>query len=219
MSFTYDTFVAALALQAAIQPSENASFASFLPVIIDQAEQLIYRDLDLIATIVTDSTGTATPNQRQFQLPQVFVVLQSVNLLNGTVRTPLTKGSREMMDMLFPDDTGNASLPPRRWAPLRDQVILLGPSPASAYSLECVGTVRPANLSATNQSTFISANLPDLMMSAAMIYTSAYKQNWSAQADDPQQAVSWKGAYDVQLQSANREEMRRKYQATAGRAA
>lgn len=218
MSLTYDTFVAALSLEAVIQPSENASFSSFLPTIIDQAEQLIYRDLDLIATIVSDQTGVATPNQRQFSLPQVFVVLQSINLMNGTVRTPLTKTSREVIDFFYPDDTGNASFPPKRWGPLRDQVILLGPSPASAYTLECIGTVRPANLSETNQTTFISQNLPDLMMSAAMYYTAGYKQNWGAQSDNPGEAISWKSTYDMQLKSADAEEMRRKYQATAGRA-
>lgn len=214
MSFTYDTFVDALRLEAEM-PASNTSFNSFIPVIIDQAEQLIYRDLQLIATTVSDSSGTTTPNQRTFTLPTAsgrFVVLESVAVLNGTDRTPLVKVSREVLDVLWPNSVGTLGVTPTKWAPLTDQVIILGPSPASALNLECIGTIRPAALSASNQNTFISNYLPDLLMAAAMFYAAAYKQNFGAQADNPKLAISWKDVYDRILTTAQGEEIKRKYQ-------
>lgn len=218
MSFTYTTFVTALELESQIPltgANANASFVGFLPTIIDQSEQKIYRDLQLIATTVADSSGSATPNQRTFTLPTAsgrFVVLESVNILNGTERTPLIKCSREVLDMLWPNSVGTLGMSPTKWAPLTDQVIILGPSPASALQFECIGTIRPAALSAANPNTFISNYLPDLLLTAAMFFTAAYKQNFGAQADNPKLAVSWKDVYDAQLQSASIEETRRKYQ-------
>lgn len=218
MGYSYTTFTEALSLEAQIPisgASANAAFISMLPTIIDQSEQLIYRDLQLVATIVADSSGATTPNQRTFTLPTAsgrFVVLQSVNILNGTERTPLTKASREVLDFFWPNSVGVLGVTPTKWAPLTDQVIILGPSPASALTLECVGTIRPAALSVANPNTFISDYLPDLLLTAAMFFTAGYKQNFGAQADNPKLAISWKDTYDRQLQSAQIEEMQRKYQ-------
>lgn len=209
----YAAFVAQLALWGRITGSAtNTSFQAALPLIIEQAEQQIYRDLNLLATIVTD-TGLTIPNQRAFTLPQnagYFVVLESVNLLNGTDRTPLIKISRDAMDMLFPNSV--TGLTPRRYAPLTDQVILLGPSPGGASTVECIGTIRPETLSALNANTFLSDQLPDLFFSAAMYALTGYQQNWGGQADNPQMANSWKEDYKIRLASATGEEVARKFQ-------
>lgn len=214
MSYDYTTFVAALRLESQL-PADNAAFTSFLPTIIIQSEQLIYRDLQLIATTVADSSGTTTPDQRTFTLPTAsgrFVDLQSVNLLNGTLRTPLVKVSREVLDVLWPNSVGTLGVTPTKWAPLTDQVIVLGPSPSSALTLECVGTIRPEPLSEANPNTFISNYLPDLLLAAAMFFTAGYKQNFGAQADNPKLAISWKDVYDRLLPMAQNEELMRKYQ-------
>lgn len=210
----YTAFVAALALWGRVtNPATNAAFQASLPVIIDEAERRVNRDLDLISTIITD-TGNTIINTRSFTLPTavgIFNVLESVNLRNGTDRTSLIKLSREAMDMLFPNSV--SGLMPTRYAPLTNAVILLGPSPAAAYTLECIGTVNPETLSATNINTYLSTQLPDLLFSAAMISLTSYQQNWGAQADDPKIALSWQADYDKRLASADGEENRRKFQA------
>ncbi len=218
MGFNYTTFVAAWRLEAKL-PSSNAASTQILPTIIDQAEQRCYRDLNLINTVISDATATTTADQRTFDLPTGngrFVVLHDVNLINGTIRTPLVKCSRPVLDMLHPDSASTSGVNPTRWAPLTDQTIILGPSPPSSLSLECIGTIRPTALSESNPNTFLSDNLPDLFFSAAMIFTSAYKQNFGAQADNPAEAISWDSIYKTQLESANKEEMARKYQGFYG---
>lgn len=192
-------------------PATNANWQAALPTIILLGERRIYRDLDLLTTVVTD-TGTTLANQRAFTLPQnvgVFDVLESVNLLNGTDRTPLTKISREVMDALFPNSVTGIS--PTRYAPLTDQIILLGPSPGGVYTLECVGTVTPETLSGTNTTNFLTDELPDLLFSSCMLALTGYQQNWGAQADNPQMGKSWNDDYKERLETAVSDENRRKF--------
>lgn len=214
--YTYATFVTALEVETNIPLTgvdANAGFVAILPTIIDQAEQQIYRELDLLATIVRDTSGMTTANTRDFTLPSAlgrFVVLESVNVISNDQRYPLTKISREVMDNIWPSDAGNGSLP-AKWAPVTDQIIMFGPAPSTVLTVECIGTIRPTPLSADNTTTFLSQYLPDLFFSAAMLYASAYMRDYGAQADDPKLAMSWQATYDRLLPSAKGEETRRKF--------
>src|SRR6185436_10562268 len=168
-----------------VNPATNTTWIAALPNIITLAEQRIYRDLDLLATVVTDQ-GNTVVNQRMFTLPQnvgVFKILHDVNLINGTNRTPLDKISRAAMDTLYPNSV--TGLSPLKWAPLTDQIILLGPSPGGVSTLECIGNVTPEPISSTNTETFLSTELPDLFFAAAMCALTGFQQNWGAQADNP----------------------------------
>lgn len=221
MSYTYATFVTALEVETNIPltgADANVGFVAILPTIIDQAEQQLYRELDLIATIVRDTSATTTANTRNFTLPTAsgrFVVLQSLNIISNDQRYPLVKVSREVMDAIWPSDAGSGSLP-AKWAPVTDQLVLFGPAPTSALTVECVGTIRPTPLSASNTSTFLSAYLPDLFLCAAMVNASGYMRNYGAQADDPKMALSWSQRYAELLPSAQTEETKRKFQGFVG---
>jgi len=218
MAYNYAGFVTALSTETNIAET-NAEFQAILPTVIDEAEQRIYRDLDLIATIVRDASTTATPSMRSFTLPQAqgrFVVVQSINIINGIVRQPLTKVSREVMDLLWPaDNADSVTSMPMKYAPLTDQVVLLGPPPGAEFTVEVIGTIRPTPLSVSNNETYLSLYLPDLLFSAAMSAMSAYMRNWSAQADDPKMGMNWELDYNNRLGSANKEETQRKFQAFA----
>ena len=111
--------------------------------------------------------------------------------------------------MLWPSTTGAGV--PALYAMITDQIIIVGPAASAGYTIECIGTIRPTPLSASNPTTFLTLYLPDLFLSASMVYMSAYMRNWSASADDPKMSVSWQSHYDMELASANVEEMRKKY--------
>lgn len=216
MSYTYASFVTALSTEAVISQA-NTDFQAILPTIIDQAEQRIYRDLNLINTIVRDSSASTTALTRAFSLPSekgLFVVVQSINILNGTDRTALTKISREAMDSIWPSEAAVSGLTiPMNYAPLTDSVYLLGPATSTPNIVEVIGTIRPTPLSASNTTTYLSANLPDLLLAAGMSAMSAYMRNFGSQADDPKMAMSWEADYASRIKSANIEEKQRKYQA------
>lgn len=219
MSYTYSEYVVNLA-GTLVVPATDLDYLTELPRIIDDAEQRIYRDLDLLSTIVRDASGTLTANSRLFTFPQHIVVSESINVFtpSGTTtnRFPLTPTTREFLDQFFLNDAAPSTPSvPYYYAMQTDQTIVVGPPPDAAYTLEVVGTIRPTPLSATNTTTYLTQYLPDLFFAASLVFGAGYLQNYGAMSDNPQSATSWESHYNALLASANIEENRKKYASQA----
>lgn len=219
MSLTYSQYVAILANTLVIPP-DNAEFLTELPSIIDDAEQRLYRELDLLATVVRDQSGILTPNSRNFTFPQHFIVSESINVYypagTTTNRKQLVPVTREYMDAIW----GNEAAPgaqsiPDYYAMITDQTIIVGPAPDAGYTLEVIGTIRPVPLSASNPTTYLSLYLPDLFLAASMVFGVGYLKDYGAATDDPNAAGSWETHYKNLFASANIEENRKKYASQA----
>ena len=218
MSYNYTQFVPMLANMLVIDPADP-NYQLTLPNIIDDGEQRIYRELDLLNTIVRDTGGVLTPNSRNFTLPQTsgrFVVTENMNVFTPvnttTNRKQLKPVSREFMDLIWGNDAAPSTLSiPEYYAMITDQTIIVGPPPDAAYTMEVVGTIRPTPLSATNPTTFLTLYLPDLFFAECLIFGYGYLKDFGAATDDPQGSASWSAHYKDLWQSANAEEMRKKY--------
>jgi hypothetical protein len=219
MALTYATFVTSLANMLVVQTTDSR-FVTALPNIIDDAEQRIYRDLDMLNTVTRDASAAFSSGNRNFNLPtanQTFVVMEDINIITpaGTTnpesgtRNPLVPASKEVLDFLFPSSIGSAV--PVYFAPITQNSIIVGPWPDKAYQVEVVGTFRPAPLSVSNTTSLLSVYLPDLFLAAAMVFGAAEQKNFGAMSDDPKAAVSWEAHYSTLLQSAQTEEMRKKF--------
>lgn len=220
MSLTYTTYVAQIANIMTVT-STTEQFQTMLPGMIDYAEQRIYRELDLLQTVVRNSDNGTTSGVREFTLPITsqgkFITVQGINLFSPAGTTALT-GSRSALQPVSRDfleatyGSGNAgSGQPVYFAMIDQWTIILGPWPNGSYRLEVVGTIRPTPLSATNTTTFLTEYLPDLFVAASMIYASGYQRDFGSQADNPQQSQSWESQYERLFASANGEEMRKKF--------
>ncbi len=222
MALNYTTYVTALSELLTI-PSSDASFQNILPDCIDYAEQRIYRELDLLQTVVRDASQALTPGSRNFTLPTaqgVFVTVNGINAITpaGTApdsgtRHPLVPVSRDYLDTVWPSATG--STVPTSFAMITQTAIVVGPWPDDAYVMEVIGTQRPQPLSASNTETFLSLYLPDLFLAASMVFMAGYLRNFGSQADNPEMAQSWETQYGKLLASANAEEMRKRFQGSA----
>lgn len=222
MALTYATFVTSMANMLVI-PEDDVNFQQFLPQAIADAEQRIYRELDLLATIVRDTSATLTANSRDFTFPQHMVVSESINFFtpagSTTNRHQLIPVSREFMDAVYPDDSAlsccTGSELPRYYAMITDQQIIVGPAPSEAYTVEVIGTIRPEPLSATNTETYLSLYLPDLFLAEALIFGYGYLKDFGAATDDPRSSAGWSSHYQELWTSAATEEARKKYSSAA----
>lgn len=203
-----------------VVPVNDAGYVTALPNIIDDAEQRIYRDLDLLQTIVRDASAALTAGNRNFNLPTaqgMFVVMEDINVItpSGTSnpelgsRNALLPASKEMLDFLYPSSAGAAV--PVYFAMITQTSIIVGPWPDQAYQVEAVGTQRPLPLSASNTTTFLSVNLPDLFFAASLVFGAGYQKNFGEMGDQPQQATAWEAHYQLLLKSAVVEEARKKF--------
>lgn len=216
----YTDLVATIANETVIAATDP-NFVQILPQAIAYAEDRLYRELDLLSTVTRDSAPLTTGN-RNFTLPQNngrFVVTNGFNVItpaatttpdSGT-RTQMTPVSRDLLDAVWGGATGSGI--PTLYAPVTDQTFIVGPWPDAGYTIEVIGTIQPNPLSATNTTTYLSLYLPDLLTAAVMIFMVGYQQNFGAQSDNPQMAVSWSSEYDKLFASANIVEQRKKYAA------
>jgi hypothetical protein len=225
MSYDYNGFITNLANMLVITVTDP-NYVTALPSIIDDAEQRIYRELDLLTTIVRNTAGTTTANSRNFTFPQHFVVSESINVFvpagitpgpNVPGRRAMIPVSREWMDAVYPDDvpSGCGTSVPHYYAMITDQTIILGPCPDGVYTLEVIGTIRPTPLSAVNTTTYLTTYLPDLFFAESLIFGYSYMKDFGAAADDPRGSTTWSQHYQDLWQSANIEEGRKKYSSQA----
>lgn len=218
------SYVAQIANMAVVDPA-NPEFLVILPQAITYAENRIYRDLDFLVTSVAQ-TFTLTAGSRKLQLVGYpFVVSEQINIITpvgqtdpdgvGASRSPCLPVSKEFLDAVYGSSAVANQGVPQYFAPFNDNLFYLGPAPDAAYTVEVVGTERPASMSATNLSTFISLYLPDLLIMASMIYVAAYQRNFSsAGGNDPQMPVTYETQYQTLLKGATVEEARKKYEAS-----
>lgn len=213
----YDQWVSAVSNLTVI-PATDTDFLAILPDCIDYVEQRTYRELDLLNTVVRDSSQAFSPNSRNFTLPTsvgIPLVTNGINVITpaGTAadsgtRNPLTPVSRDYLDLAWPSSTG-ATLP-TSYAMLTQGTILVGPWPDAAYTVEWVGTQRPIPLSSTNPTTLLSLYFPDILIAGSMIFLSGYQKNFGGQADDPKMAVSYETQFTTLMASAAAEEFRKR---------
>jgi hypothetical protein len=82
---------------------------------------------------------------------------------------------------------------------------------AGTATAEVVGRIQPTALSASNTTTVLSTDYPDLLISASMIFVAGWQQNYGSQSDNPQQASSWEMIYQKQPAGASLQEARARF--------
>lgn len=222
MSLTFTSFTTALANFLVI-PITDTNFQASIPNIIDFAEQQSYRDLDLLNTIYRDSSVTLTALNRNLAQASSttngpFLVTQQINVITpaGTTnpdsgtRNSLLPATKEMLDFLYPSATGAGV--PQFYAPINQNNFIVGPWPDAAYTVESVGTQRPAPLSVSNTTTLLTTYFPDLFLNAGLVYGAGFLKNFGAAQDDPQSGLTWGALYKAALESAKKEEALKKFQ-------
>lgn len=214
----YTEFVSNLA-NFLVVPLTDAAFVAAVPTIITDAEQRLYRELDLLSTRVR-ATGQLSAGNRNFSLPTtsgVFVVVEQFNIITPSTQTnpdagtrnPCDPVSKEVLDNLWPSSTGAGV--PNQFAPISQADWVVGRWPDADYTIEVVGTIRPAPLSADNPNTFLSQYLPDVFFTAALVMAAGYQLNFSSMGDNPASGMTWETHLKPLLESANVEEFRKKF--------
>ena len=219
----YNTYVQQIATMSVV-PVTDTNYQIILPQMISYAELRMQRDLDFLSTQISTTAYSFTASNNTLTVPQSqFVTTETMEVIDGSgASTPLLPVTKEFLQNIY--GSGSTTGLPAYYAEYggdaattgyTSQLIIVGPIPSASYQVRLTGTVRSAPLSATNTQTYISTNLPDMMIMASMIYISAYQRNFGRQSDDPQMAQSYESQYQALKASALVEENRKKYEASA----
>lgn len=143
----------------------------------------------------------------------LYIVCTSIQLIIGGRRQPpLEPVTRDFLDFAWPEEQSiGAGIVPVQWCPDQQSSVLVGPAPDQAYGFVAVGTMRFPQLSSINTQNFLTIQVPDLYVAAAMVFFSGYQRDYGSQSDDPKLAQSWENQYLLLLKGAQVEEARKRY--------
>lgn len=238
-ALSYNLYVTQIATMAVLQQtlvtsndvvsSTDPNFQNIIPQMLNYAELRISRDVDFLATQNQQQFSVAINNNQLPITPATdFVTLQTITVTDGSGNTtPLTPVSKSFLQNVY--GSSSAVGTPQYFAMFggdlatggqAQQNVIFGPWTDGAYTFNVTGTTRQPTLynyavsgQADTTYTFISQNLPDLLLMASMIYLSAYQRNFGRESDDPQMAQSYENQYQLLLKGAIVEESRKKFQA------
>lgn len=203
--------------------ASHAQYQVFLPAMITYAEQRIYRELQLITTRITNSTSNLSANSRLFTLPTSagdFITVTGVNVItpvgqtaSGTGnRNPLIHVPQTVLDTLCKSNSSSSATDiPTMYYMKNQTTLIVGPAPGAAFNMEIIGTIRPAPLSDTNTTTFLTQYLPDLFVAASMVFAGNNLRDFGVEAGEANIGPQWESQYQALVASANSEELKKKY--------
>ena len=199
-----------------VDQAPSADYTTILPAAIQDAEGRIYRDMDFLNTRTTWTNLPFTAGSRTYTFPtspSVVLVVQGVAAITpytaaspaaGT-RNQLEPVSLDYIDSTWPTESQTAL--PDSWAMFNDASIVVKPTPDQAYPVEITGIFRPAPISASNPSTYVSSVYPELLVAACMMFLLLWQRDLDPNASA---LTKWQGDYQDLLKSALAEEQRRK---------
>jgi len=234
---TYNDYVTQVAKLAVVNTTTSSGvvvgvdteFNNLIPQMLNYAELRIQRDIDLLPS-QTSANYLLNVGSNILQVPvDDFVTIQTVSVVSGTAQLPLLPATKEFLQNVYNDSSSTGQ--PKYFAMFGgDQAsggntwnnLVFGPYANNAYSIAITGTQRLPSLykfgdtaNASTATTFISANLPDLLIQASMIYISQFQRNFGPAANDPNMGPTFELQYQNLLKSAFVEEARKKFAASA----
>jgi hypothetical protein len=185
---TYDTLAASIPNYS--ERANDASLIAQIPELVMLAENELAADLKVLGTeIVVESTMTA--GEPVIEKPTYWRQTVSLTVtVPGRGRVTLHKRVYEYLRNFWPDDT--ITDVPRFYAEYNINNFLIAPTPAAAYTFELVYNARLDPLSADNQTNWLTANAPQLLLYCSMYHASLFLKNFD-------KAAEWRGRYDAGL--------------------
>lgn len=218
---TYADLIVALGVYTQ-QEVADPSFTAATPTFITLAEQRILRRLDLAASSgenkslstsiggkvldLSGMTGQTVSDGTPLAYP-FPVVVEAIAARVGPRWIPFQLVSLDFLNLVWPDDALQA--PPAvgfAYYVMQDnQTALLAPTPDAAYPLRIGGQWRPAGISASNQTTWLSVFLPDVLIAAVILEAMLYQRDLG-DPQNPQGVAVWQAKYEDAIKSAATEE-------------
>lgn len=194
----------------------STDFTAIFPQAIQYAESRCYRELDMLALRGSDTSVTLSTSTRNATCPSTVSIVEGISLLTpagnappNATRVPLERASIDFIDQFYGNETTQSQ--PLFYAMKSDTAIVIAPTADAAYKIEITGTVQPTPMSLGNQNSFLGDFFPDLLLSAAMVFMSAWQRDAGSQMS-PQDVNTWQSMFDMEMKSAQEWVQRQKSQ-------
>lgn len=167
---TYDELVTNIRNYTEV--GSNVFTTSVINTFITMAENRILRDIDL-DVFKLEVTGTLTANNKFLTAPSDILTHRYLILTSaGGDQIFLDFRDTSFMKEYWPDGTDTGI--PKYYSVWDQNTFYIAPTPSSSYSVEMGYIYRPAQLSSTNTTTWVSINAPEALLYACLIQAYSY---------------------------------------------
>jgi hypothetical protein len=132
---------------------------------IQDAEWRIARDVDADYDRQY-STATLVPGQRYLNMPQPYLIIRSIQIINAGTRTFIQPRDTSFFGEYNPTD---AQGEPKYYGNWYEDVVVFAPVPDIAYQIQVNYILSPVKLSASNTETYISEYFPNGLLYACLV--------------------------------------------------
>lgn len=167
---TYDELVTNIRNYTEV--GSNVFTNSVINTFITMAENRILRDIDL-DVFKKEVTGTLTASNKFLTTPTDILTHRYLMITNASnEQIFLDFRDTSFMKEYWPDgaDTGI----PKYYSVWDQNTFYVAPTPASGYAVELGYIYRPAQLSSSNTTTWVSINAPEALLYACLIQAYSY---------------------------------------------
>lgn len=184
-ALTYNTLLTTVA-----DYLERDDIASRIPTFIMLAETKTARVLkaQLAQIAVTDAL---TVNSPVVVKPQRWIETISFTIETSDGIAVLKERSRETIQTMYPILTDTAT--PKYYAEWQQNYYYIGPTPDDSYDFELMIYQQPPNLDVNQQTNYLTATAPDLLLYSTLLEAEGYLKN-------DERLPVWKAARDEILQ-------------------
>ena len=183
--------------------NSNVFTESVINTFITMAENQILREIDL-DVFKLEVAGNLTANNKFLSAPSNPVILTHRYLMvtiDG-VQVFLDFRDTSFMKEYWPNGTQTGV--PKYYAVWDQNTFYVAPTPAASYAVELGYIYRPAQLSSTNQETWISINAPEALLYACLVQAYSYTKG-------PTEMLQYfKGSYKEAIQGLGLEQQGRR---------
>lgn len=173
MATTYDALVSGIQDET---ENNEADFVARIPSFIDRAESRVTREIDLMGVVFRTSV-TVTASQPMIPRPAGALYIKTLNLVFNGSRINLQLKTDEAVADYWPDRTSTKSTGPLYYAHFDASTMIIAPCSPSTVVGEIAYVKRPATLSTSNQSNFLTEICDEALFNAAMVNAAKYMKN------------------------------------------
>lgn len=166
---TYDELVTNIRNYTEV--NSNVFTNAVINTFITMAENRILRDIDL-DVFKKESTGTMTSGNKFLSAPSDILTHRYMMITNSGDQIFLDFRDTSFMKEYWAD--GSETGVPKYYSVWDQNTFYVAPTPNSNYSVELGYIYRPAQLSSTNPTTWISNNAPEALLYACLIQAYSY---------------------------------------------
>jgi len=160
---------------------DDSEFTAEIDNFITFAESRLFRDAPFLPIFKSTDTGTMSTSNESITLASTTRTIRAMTITISSSEVPLYQRTDSFLRDFAPTpgDTGQ----PKFYNRNSETTVIVAPVPDSDYAYTLLVTKQPTGLSSGNTTTWLSVNVPDILLFACMVRAMGFTKNHVKRAE------------------------------------